>query len=327
MRKVLILFFAFSTGNFVIAQKEKVRIYNIEFSAKEITGQKSFNTAAKLYQTKLLNPLHEKQIYDYLDELGTYRSDYEVPGNTDLFNLSLQRKDFPFLDSIDFDYYLNVGFDAIANRVPGIETDEKYIALQKRLTDAPTIKEKKKILFESQYSLLRKQLHQSRYDVIVKPFTLEKTNVTQATAELKAKLDSVVISNNLSGNANLRVYISRLADEATKIQGYYYDAQLNPRYISKINYYIVGTPRINIGNDQFAKALSEYVTNDRAAANTGLVAIQLSGTVDKTKVKADSISLALQTKFGIPAAQADKVSADLSFTFTRNETRVFKKRI
>ncbi len=209
---------------------------------------------------------------------------------------------------------------------PGIENDDKFKSLQYRLDSAKSVKAKKQILFESQYALVRTQLVLSRYDVITKTFSVDKKKVSKATAELKAQLDTIVINNNLQGNANLRIYLSRLADETVTIIGYYYDAQLNPQYVSKIKYYVETTPQIQIGNDQFAYFFKNYVVNPKAAANSGLVAIQLSGTFDKTKIRADSISVDLQSKFQISPQQAAKLAASISFTFSRNETVTFKNK-
>ncbi|HRE96064.1 MAG TPA: hypothetical protein PK637_04815, partial [Flavobacteriales bacterium] len=74
----------------------------------------------------------------------------------------------------------------------------------------------------------------------------------------------------------------------------------------------------------FAYFLKEYINSSTAAANTGLVAIQLTGTYDKSKVSIDSISTDLQTKFNVPADKAIKVAASVSVTFTRLETITFR---
>ncbi|HRE96063.1 MAG TPA: hypothetical protein PK637_04810, partial [Flavobacteriales bacterium] len=113
-----------------------------------------------------------------------------------------------------------------------------------RLDTAKTTAEKKKILFEKQYLVLRNQLILSRYDVIEKPFSVDKKKVTKATAELKAQLDTIVINNNIEASANVRAYLSRLADEAVIIKGFYYDARLDPSYIGTIKFYVKNTTQI-----------------------------------------------------------------------------------
>jgi hypothetical protein len=326
MKNVFIAIMLFVLLNKIHGQKEKVTIYDITFSAKEITGQKKFVSTSDYYRTKLLSPLIEKNENEYLYDLGSYRNDYTNMETLDLFNLSLQKRDYPFLDSIDFDYYQNLGFDLVAKRTPGIEEDQKFKTLQSRLDTAQSIKLKKQILFDPQYTLLRNQLILSRYDVITKSFTVDKKKVSKVTAELKAQLDTILIDNNLQGNANLRAYLSRLADEAVNIVGYYYDARLNPGYVSKIKYYVETTPSIKLGDDQFAHFLRDYLINTKAAANSGLVALQLDGTLNKTKIRIDSIASDLQSKFQIPAEKAATIAMSINFTFSKNETVTLKNK-
>jgi hypothetical protein len=156
--------------------------------------------------------------------------------------------------------------------------------------------------------------------------TIDKKKVSKATAELKAQLDTIKISTNAEVSAKVRAYISRLADESTNITGFYIIAQLHPGYVDKINYYISNTPQINIGGDQFAYNLKQYVASKTAAANTSLAAIQLNGTFNKTKISVDSISADLSGKFEIPSADAIRIAASVNFTFTRNETTAFKNK-
>ena len=303
---------------------ESITAYGIKFTAKEVTGQSKFNTSADLFRTKILDPLYETTNKEYLNRLGTYRVTIGSIEPNDLFNMSLHNNIYPFLDTIDFDFYKSKGIDKVIKAVPGIENDETFKNLKFRLDTAKTTAEKKKILFEKQYLVIRNQLILSRYDVIEKPFSVDKKKVTKATAELKAQLDTIVINNNIEASANVRAYLSRLADEAVIIKGFYYDARLDPSYIGTIKFYVKNTTQINVGNDKFAYFLKEYINSSTAAANTGLVAIQLTGTYDKSKVSIDSISTDLQTKFNVPADKAIKVAASVSVTFTRLETITFR---
>lgn len=303
---------------------ESVTVYGIKFKAKEVTGQSKFNSTSDFYRTKILEPLYETNNNEYLNRLGTYRNSVATTEANDLFNLSLQDNIYPFLDKIDFDFYKSKGFDKVIKEVPGIENDEVFKNLRFRLDTAKSLVDKKNILFESKYLVIRNQLVLSRYDVIVKTFSVDKKKVSKATAEFKAQLDTIVINNNLEGSANIRAYLNRLADEAVIIKGFYYDARLDPTYIGTIKFYLKNTPQIDIGNDKFAFYLKEYINSQTAAANTGLVAIQLAGTYDKSKVSIDSISTDLQTKFNIPADKAAKVAASISFTFSKSETTTFK---
>ena len=316
-----------SESNGQLFGSEKVTIFGIDFKAKEVTGQKKFLGNADYYRTKILNPLITKKNDDYYYSLGSYRRNKETMETLDLFNMSLQNNDFPFLDSIDFDYYKSLGFAEVERNVPTLLSDPDYLKFKSFLVDSTnlTIKEKKRILFSTK-DLYRNQLLLSRYEIFSNPFSIDKKKVTKATAELKAQLDTITISTNAEVSAKVRAYLSRLADESTNLIGYYVDARLHPGYIDKINFYINNTPKISIGNDQFAFNLKNYVSSDNAAANTSLVAIQLNGSFNKTRVSVDSISADLSGQFQISAVEAKKIAASVNFTFTRNETTTFKNK-
>lgn len=326
MKKTLLIIVALSFSINVYCQLfgESITVYGIKFKAKEVTGQSKFNSSSDFFRTKILDPLYETTNSEYLNRLGTYRTTVSSTEPNDLLNLSLQNNDYPFLDQIDFDFYKSKGFDKVIKAVSGIENDVLFKTLKMRLDSAKSVSDKKKILFEKQYLVIRNQLTMSRYDVIEKTFSVDKNKVSKATAELKAQLDTIVVNNNIEASANVRAYLRRLADEVVIIRGYYYDARLDPSYIGTIKFFVKNTAQINIGNDKFAYFLKEYINSPTAAANTGLVAVQLTGTYDKSKVSIDSISTDLQTKFNVPADKAIKVAASVSLTFTRSETITFK---
>jgi len=316
----------FIITSFSVAKKESVTIYGIKISASDVGAQKTFSGVSKLYETRLLSPLEEYSTADFFYKLGTYRNDYQYSETLDLFNLSLENRSYPFLDSIDFDFYQSRGFDIIEQKNPAIVEEAKYVDLKKRINETKEIKERKKILFEDQYRYFRNLLLASRYDITSKKFTITKEKVSKTTAELKAKLDTIIINSNLQASANIRAYLSRLADETVKIEGIYWLGQLHPNYIAKISYYMRTTAAsIKYSGDQFGNTLKDYVTNGKAAANTGLAAIQIAGYVDKTRIKVDSISSELQAKSNIPADKATSIATQVNFEFTRSETLTLHK--
>jgi hypothetical protein len=331
MKKVLftlasvMLFSSLSYGQ--LFGGEKVTIFGIEFKAKEVNGQKKFVGAPDYYRTPILNPLITKKNDDFYYSLGSYRRNKNAMETLDLFNLSLQNNSYPFLDTIDFDYYKSMGFTEVEKKMPSLASDPDYLKLKSYLVDSLQlpIKERKRILFSSK-DLYKNLLLLSRYEIFNNEFSVDKKKVTKATAELKAQLDTITISTNAEVSAKVRAYISRLADESTNLLGYYVDARLHPGYIDKINYYINNTPKINIGNDQFAFNLKNYILSENAAANTSLVAIQLNGSFNKTRVSIDSISADLSGQFQIPSVDAKRIAASINFTFTRNETTTFKNK-
>lgn len=326
MKKILLISLAFSFSLSAYCQLfgESITIYGIKFKASEVTGQPKFISNSDYFRTKILDPLYETTNSEYLNRLGTYRTNVSSTEPNDLFNLSLQNNNYPFLDKIDFDFYKSKGFDKVIKAIPGIEKDELFKKMKMRIDTAQSVSDKKKILFEKQYLVIRNLLTISRYDIIEKKFTVNKKKVSKLTAELKAQLDTLVLNNNFENSTNIRVFLSRLADEAVIINGSYFDARLDPSYIGTIKYFVRNTPQIDIGEDKFAYFLKEYINSTKAAANTALVAVQLTGTYDKSKVSIDSISTDLQTKFNIPADKATRLAASVSIIFTRSETTTFK---
>lgn len=320
-----LLFFIFYSVSQGQLFGEKVYIYGIKFKAREVTGIKRFEGNPDYYRTKILDPLIIQRNDKFYYALGSYRRNKDVMETLGLFNLSNQINSYPFLDSIDYDFYRNIGFSRVETNTPDIVNDPNYKKVKSYYFDSLhlSISERKKILFEQPDSI-KNLIILSRYAIISNPFSIDKKKVTKTTAELKAQLDTITISANAEVSAKVRAYISRLADETTNLLGYFIDARLEPDYISKINYYTKTTPKIRIGNDEFAFNLKNYVESENAAANTGLVAIRLEGSFDKTRISVDSISAELSGRFQIPSVDAKRIAASINYTFIRQETVTFK---
>lgn len=306
---------------------EKVKIHDLKFKAKEVCGQSRFFGAPDYYRTDILNPLITKRNSDYYYSLGSYRRHQNRMETLDLFNLSLQNNDYPFLDSIDFEYYRSYGINSVEQINPEFLSEPDYVKLKSYLVDSMhlSIHERKRILFSSKEKY-RVPILMSRYEIITNEFTIDKKKVTQATAELRAQLDTITISSNAELSAKVHAYFMQLADESINVKGYYIDCRLHAAYIDKINFYIRNTPKIHIGNDQFAFNLKNYIMSEDAAANTSLVAIQLDGSYNKTKVNVDAISADLSSKFQIPVDDAVRIAASVNASFTKTETVTFKNK-
>jgi hypothetical protein len=155
MRKVilsLLILILFCPRNYgQLFGGEKVTIYGIDFKAKEVTGQSKFTGVSDVYRTKLLNPFIIADYSQYLYSLGSYRTSKDVMEAQDLFNMSLQNNDYPFLDIIDFDFYKSLGFALVESKMPSLLNDLDYLKLRSYLSDSTqlSIKEKKRILFSS----------------------------------------------------------------------------------------------------------------------------------------------------------------------------------
>jgi len=306
---------------------EKISIFGITFNAVEVTGQSKFIGNSDYYRTPILNPLITKKSDEYFYSLGSYRRNEKNMETLDLFNLSVQNNTYPFLDSIDFDYYRSMGFAEVEKNTPSLITDLDYRQFKSSLVDSIhfPIKERKRILFSSK-ELYRDLLIASRYEIFSNQFSVDKNKVSKATAELKAQLDTIAISSDIELSSSIRAYFSTLVDESTNLLGYYIDARLHPAYIDKINFYINNTPKITIGNDQFAFNLKNYTISENAAVNTSLVAIQLNGSFNKTKISIDSIYADLRNKFKIPYVDAKRIAMSVNLTFATSETTTFKNK-
>lgn len=330
MKRISILLLALLGCQHSFAQLlggEKVQIHGIEFKAKEVVGQNNFGGPPDSYRTKISKELVTKRSDDFYIDLGSFR---RVPNDFQtipLFNLSLQNKSFPLLDSIDFDYYTSYGFDEVEKNEPKILEDANYRKFKAYIIDSTMIplKKKKQYLFSAP-SLYRNMLLMSRYEILKSDFTVDSKKISKITADLKAQLDTIKVSTNAEVSAKARAYFRQLADKSTKVKGYYVDARLHPFYINKISYYIKKTSELTVGSDEFALNLRDYVFSTTAAANTSLGAIQLSGTFDATTINTDSISSELSSRYSIPAPEAIKIAASAKFTFEKNEERTFKNK-
>lgn len=303
---------------------EKVYLFGVRYRAKEVTGQKKFEANDYLYKTEILDPLQSKVKNEVYYSIGSYRLHSKTYQALGLFNLSFQRNDYPLLDLIDFDYYRSVGLPNLERQDPSILSDTNYLKIKHCLQDSThlTVQRRKAYLFTFPVELTDKIIL-TRYEVISNHFSVDKKKVTKTTAELRAQLDTIQLNVSTAVAAKVRAYFSRLADQATEIQGDYLDIRLHPDYVTKIDYYINKSLRVNAGNDQFAINLKSYIDSKTAALNDELVAIQLKGSFKKTTISIDSIEADLSSKFQLPGSDVKKIAASVNFTFIRNEPFVF----
>jgi hypothetical protein len=268
-----------------------------------------------------------KPYNEYADDLGSYRSNWQRGETLNLFNLSLDAHHYNFLDSIDFDYYEGFGFTQLEKDNPEIETDKNYKKFKSEILSSKSIKDKKSILLHDDYKFLRRLLIATRVRVVSSDFKINKERISEATAELKAELANLTVNTNIEGAANLRAYISRMADERIILEGRYYLASLRNEYLSKIRHFVINTDSSKkYSTDQFGQALYHYLSTRGAAANTGLAAIQITGSIDRERVKIDTITTELQSKFKLPPTEATRLAASIKATFDRNETTSLKSK-
>lgn len=327
----IILLFSFPTYAQFWKRNEKIKLYNVEFKAKEVNGQKTFTGPADKYYSLLLDPLVQKPEYNFWNDVGTFRKNVATAETRNLFDYSAQDANYEHLNSIDFEFYKNKGFDKLLFTRPELSNDSLFLALKEEINREPDPFKKKKILFQDKYRDLRLGLISTRFDVFPKPFTLSKTKVSKFTAELKAKVDSVLVANNIQGNGNVKAYLERLADESTNISGIYYSVSLDNDYEGIIKSYIennISSIRESSKNtdlkSRFAQQLMKVINQPNAVINSSLVAISLDGNIDNSRVNATEISTKLESEFQIPAKKAIEVSAGITTTFEKHENIRFQ---
>lgn len=333
MKKIILILLGTVLSVHVFAQifGESVKVFDIKFKAKEVNGQPKFLGSEDQYHSEIRKPLIEKGEFDFLNNVGTYRINIITSETRNLFDLSTLNSHFEHLDQIDLEFYENRGFDKMIDRKSDLLKNKLFVEYKNRIISETELSKKKDIVFEDKYRELRKMLIASRYEINLKPFNLSKKTITKFTAELKAKVDDIVIQNNIIAKGDLRAYLRRLADESITLTGVYYNISLDNSYVGMINDYIENNIKV-IRKDskksgsvfRFAKNLIKVISNKNYVITSSLVAIQLKGNVDKSKVSIDIVSSDLQSKFNIPAAKAKEISASIKVTFEQHQQTRFK---
>jgi len=321
----LVLIFYFKslgqTNSFIEGlSEEKIKIFDVYFYASEITGQKKFSKEFNFHSTEIPNELPVRKLPDFLNEVGTFRKDdINFDYINSLFNLSSQRLSLPYLDSINFDYYENVG-------IPKLKNSKSYAPLimdevANKLSMLKDNIHKKKYLFEELDNQLRESIIATRFDTIVTTFKISQEKVTQLTAELKNQLDTIKLGD-IKAKAEIRNYLQKLADEQVKISGEYYIARLTPEYEDKISFYLKSYCDKKLTKDQFNVQLKEYMDN-RFKLNSGLIGIRLNGSVDLNKNSISDITATLEADYSLTKDQANRITSSVQLIFKKETTNRF----
>ena len=160
---------------------------------------------------------------------------------------------------------------------------------------------------------------------------MSKKKISKFTAELKTKVDSILIQKQLSANNRLRLYLESIADRSTEMEGIYHIVSLRNGYEDfcidhierNLNFIKHGNP---YGGTEwrFIKAMKEYLDNPSFAINSSLVAIQLKGKINKTKINEVQITNDLVAKFNLGQEIAREISSNVKISFEKHETVTFK---
>lgn len=310
---------------------ESIEVFGVKFKAKQVASQKSFLGPSDRYSSKIRNPLTEKSIHEFKNDVGTYRIDVYTSDTRNLMDLSVLSTSFEHLDQIDFEFYEGYGFDKILKENLNLASNQNYTELKIKIKATDDFSQKKEILFEDKYREIRMLLLESRYEEVSKTFSLDKKQISKFTAELVAKVDEVLLSNNISAEGQVSSYLSKVADKSIKMEGKYYAVSLNNSYVGIINDYIENNIQ-QIREDakktktkyRFAKNIVKVIENVNYVVTSSLVAIQIKGNIDKSKINVAELSAKLQSQFDIPAEKAAKVAASIKVTFEKHETTKLK---
>ena len=119
----LLLFTTYSQAQLF---SEKVKIFDVKFSAKEVNAQKRFAGVENDFYSKIRKPLIEKDENEYLNNVGTYRSNVVTSEVRNLLDLSALNQNFKHLDKIDFEFYESKGFDKVLTKYPELRNDSLF---------------------------------------------------------------------------------------------------------------------------------------------------------------------------------------------------------
>lgn len=331
MKQIILITTLLTISFYTKAQNESVRFFDLKFKAKEVNGQKMFAGVADRYFSKILNPLIEKNESEYLQNVGTVRKNTSSAEVSNLIDLSSQARYFKVLDEINFEFYESKGFDKLIEKEPELLENKRFQEFKMKISQEENIGSKKEILFNDDYREIRKKLIDSRLEIVSKSFQLSKKKVSKFTFDLKVKVDSVLEENSLANNGKLRAYLASIADESTEITGIYHTISLDNEYVGifidhiddHINF-IKGTANERGSEWRFVKRMAEYLENENYVITSSMVALQLQGSIDKTKINVNDIAIHLNTQLQIPLQIANQVASSVNVTFERHEVQSFK---
>ncbi len=254
---------------------------------------------------------------DYLGVLGGYRSPSSEQNL--LFN------DFgtiykPILSDIDIDYYLDKGI--IILRKNNLITVTEFNEL-KKLARNDTLSNKVKFykLVDDYYDILGK-LKETKYEIKRDTFT-NAENVKRAfEVEINFDVDSILKKvKGIEISANAAMNIKKEISKAITINGLYILAHLRVEYTNKIENKInnVFASSLNSNND-FENNLLTYdklPADSKYGINTGLSALSMSVSYDKTKIDTLKIDTEIKAILGNDAIKIAEAKALLDIHFSK----------
>lgn len=328
-------------------RREYFRIFGVKIRAKDIVGIKKFNDIGIKYPSKVIKELTEDSS-TYLWRLGSFMLDYKDYryGTLDLFNLSYENHGggYPLLDSIDFTYYREWGFQILENKNPTILNDTLYRAFKDSISSANILlARRRQILWSDQYKYFRERLLLTRFFTNTQIIALNKKIIRKLSASLNAnaktnisdllRLSSSLIdtvTNKKVDSIQLGIFFNRAFNRSLTLNGNYITVVFQNEYLNKLSSIISQvskTDAIATTNNEFNRNLLTYMTgqdNGKYASNSALFAFKFTGSADRTITSRDSIQSILSAFFHIGAKQAAAITATANFMFSRETTETLQ---
>ena len=349
-KKYLLLLTLISLFGDLSAQnkRESFRIFGVKIKAKDVTGIKNFNEMGLKYFTRVIHGLTEDSS-TYLWRLGSVRVNYKdyTDGTIDLFNLSHSNhfSGFQLLDSIDFTYYRNWGFQILEKREPLISNDPRYESFKDSISNPIlSLGLRRQILWRNSNKDYREKLLLTRVFVNNQLIALNKKVVKKISANIQAtlktnlndllKMTSKVVdttTNQQVDSLKLALFFSRTFDRTINLQGNYITAVLQTEYLNQlstiINQIEENSPIADPSLDQFNFYLRDYLQGPQSseyATNSALFAFKFTGSLDKTLTSKDSLASTLSALFNIGSTQAAHLATTAGIVFSRQVTETFQ---
>ncbi|MDQ2769462.1 MAG: hypothetical protein M3Y54_03050 [Bacteroidota bacterium] len=305
---------------------ENIKIYEgIVFGSREITGSDKFAEPGDKFLTNIPTELDAISIDALFSRVGSFRRDAGIIAPLPLFNMSDRAASYPLLDKIDFDYYEDISFRKI-------QKEKDFVKLYKTAFDrflngyrkAPTPASKKDTL--NNYPIIKSYLVRDRLSVRQDTIEFNQSRKTQITAKLKAELSGIRLASGAELSPAIRAYLSSLVDQVFTVKGCYYAIRLDEQYVGKIVYHVQNTRQQDLPADEFSQNLIDCIKRDNSAINSQVVAFELKGYYNKSKITATQLGADLTARFQsqLKPEQVAKLAVDISSSFERKTDRTLK---
>lgn len=298
------------------------------------------------FQTSVINNLIA-DTSTYLWRVGSVRLHFEdfTQGNMALFNLSNANSGtgYPLLDSIDYTFYREYGFQITEKRYPELISNHQYRSFKDTMCSLyKSVDQKRQYLWLDSNRELREKLLLSRYTINDQPITLNRKLKRKVTADFKntatADLNKILkiaaaakdsTTSQKADSVSLNLYFSRFIDRTLDIKGSFLTITFQEEYITRIHYIISNLPqnaRIVMENNEFTNNLLKYVDSLRGsefAFNSAMFAFRFRGGLSRTSISVDSVKSDLMALFNIGSQIAGSIATHAAFLFSKHVDETF----